>query len=1418
MKTWKEKVQLIQFSDSDLSPTDLQQNGEENFLQAWERLQLRIRSNIDDLRLFIENTKRDGDLSDSIQMQGIEARNKFQSMKKQVGLSFKPVDNVGLQVTKLNSNEAAEIAGIKINDIIEMVGSVKTVGNDDFTKAIADNKPGDLVPFQTKRRNDNNQEYNTITINVVIGAENYTIEEVKSIRNVLDQFNKLEQNSNPILSLAPEYAVILRGAQRALSNLEHDYKTISLKMETLQKAMVRRSFIHTGMFSGMDYLNPRSKPIIMFSGNSTSEQSVSDMSTFISANAEDDPLYDSNSETSSEEESEDPEEQEEFEEKVCDRFIDYFFVIEIMTKDETDVKDESDAKGEGDAKSETATKSDDKDSFRTRRYPATDYDDFPLPDQRHIIHYALLSGIQKKVIRFDDEANQSDANQKKFRELVSQHHYFAYTITNQTGDKCYVMCMYYYTPRLGSTQIYGAKCICLLSHYPFYTLFFNCLRQLYEIEGKTIGLTDQAPVQILQLLTQEIPLPIPGGSPIQFSLGSQQLTCFLPSPKEFPLFDLDLRMLFKWLSVEDIVSIITHLLVETRLLVHSTELYKLSIAIPCLLSLLFPFRWQAPMICEQLITASQVTVLDAPVTYIIGSHSEHVQGGEIDLPETIIINLDEGTVKYPPAPFQKVSFPAQQPVILTNALHTIVNNQRKKDIQQKLNAKRKEIIFGPGSFGLTWINDIITDVKSDGRAQQAGVQLGWRIISVNGKLHCNDGTLIKQNIDETKENGKNTSIIFDPNGVITKVFAPKRIGFSWSGNLVTSVDPSSQASVAGVQVGWHIIIVNGKIQSAEGSLIQTHIQETKNQGKDTTITFKTPARVKITARNGCAIREKPVRNARTEKKTIQFNEVVEYVDQKQIECSGYNVTFYKLAGGQGWIANRNLKNPGADFEIEEIQEISENQNMQKYFPSVIYSFNSDIRNAFLDVYKYLLSEYRKCLFFLGDVPVFNAEAFFDLHRQRKSQALEDEKQNIDTPRSYKILKIRKKGRTKAVRQKPFLIQLLETQLFACFLEQSQYPNAFHEYISERQLKSTRKSGEFSDQIRMTPDDRIASPFIIDLAKTQHLPKQGETKELDICNWVDISDDIMSPRDFKSSYFKQNEDSYVVVRRPKTMVSGIAGEDLHSFVYFIILSSFQPTKKLREQLDRKRNMCIRTLSRRKSRKYFSTLLDQTANNQSKKIPLQEMQFQYLRELVMIHLDKCSKREDFANAVPTIIAGTQFYYNPKKERATNAENKTASNARNKNPSTPHSHSGTKSKSGNGSRTDSVSMSFSSDHSRGQSEIQPHLALEITGDREVYLESSINKHPIFKLMALWDTVFEIRLGKLKARNNNAPLDYIHINDLVSSVVNEMIKYGQDTENVVNFCGNKCEMLKLSTAQTKELKTLSKKLAQLSDYNCIE
>ena len=101
----------------------------------------------------------------------------------------------------------------------------------------------------------------------------------------------------------------------------------------------------------------------------------------------------------------------------------------------------------------------------------------------------------------------------------------------------------------------------------------------------------------------EVPLPPSGKERFEFSIAPFHLTHLVPLVRmerpplnRLPLINLSYSILVDALSVSQIITVVTALLLDQKVIVLSEDVSKIPIVCESLCSLLFPFRWQNPYI------------------------------------------------------------------------------------------------------------------------------------------------------------------------------------------------------------------------------------------------------------------------------------------------------------------------------------------------------------------------------------------------------------------------------------------------------------------------------------------------------------------------------------------------------------------------------------------------------------------------------------------------------------------------------------------------------------------------------------------------------------------------------------------------------------------------------------------------------
>ena len=188
--------------------------------------------------------------------------------------------------------------------------------------------------------------------------------------------------------------------------------------------------------------------------------------------------------------------------------------------------------------------------------------------------------------------------------------YFTFASTLSSGDRLYGHCFTVYEPvnarqriaiqaeassqaeraHLASIPLFVPKCLCILSPILYANEFHRILRTMY---GFSMSSSDSVlPLEHYVYSLHSLPVPPPGRTSLQYTIGRQNIVFTRPpANKPFSHTILPFDIVFKCLSAENIVLIWKLLLMETKIVLHSSQLSLLTVAIEVLTSLLYPFRW-----------------------------------------------------------------------------------------------------------------------------------------------------------------------------------------------------------------------------------------------------------------------------------------------------------------------------------------------------------------------------------------------------------------------------------------------------------------------------------------------------------------------------------------------------------------------------------------------------------------------------------------------------------------------------------------------------------------------------------------------------------------------------------------------------------------------------------------------------------
>ncbi|XP_027256184.1 DENN domain-containing protein 4C isoform X5 [Cricetulus griseus] len=280
------------------------------------------------------------------------------------------------------------------------------------------------------------------------------------------------------------------------------------------------------------------------------------------------------------------------------------------------------------------------------RYPEEDYESFPLSESVPL--FCLPMGA---TIECWDP-------QTKYPLPV----FSTFVLTGSSAVKVYGAAIQFYEPyprerltekqlmQLGlltpverkvvSKPINSNKCICLLSHWPFFDAFKKFLMFIYKV-----SVSGPHPLPIEKHIShfmQNIPFPSPQRPRILVQLSVHDaLILSQPVSTPLPLSGANFSTLLMNLGPENCATLLLLVLLESKILLHSLRPAVLTGVAEAVVAMIFPFQWQCPYI--PLCPLSLAGVLSAPFPFIVGVDSRYFDLH--DPPQDVVcIDLDTNMI------------------------------------------------------------------------------------------------------------------------------------------------------------------------------------------------------------------------------------------------------------------------------------------------------------------------------------------------------------------------------------------------------------------------------------------------------------------------------------------------------------------------------------------------------------------------------------------------------------------------------------------------------------------------------------------------------------------------------------------------------------------------------------------------------
>ncbi|KAF1783768.1 uDENN domain [Phytophthora cactorum] len=179
-----------------------------------------------------------------------------------------------------------------------------------------------------------------------------------------------------------------------------------------------------------------------------------------------------------------------------------------------------------------------------------------------------------------------------------------------------------------------------------YHTFRQFLQQVLVMPALIYRVTlSESPMPIERYIANflvEIPLPPPGQIQVQLTLPDRNLIISRPPKNELPLADFPFRPLFQVLDLNNVLLVFSCVALELKVVLCSKHIGLLTPVAETLLAILLPFLWQGAYI--PVLPTSLLDVIDAPVPFLVGTHSDCLKQVTGRTTNVVFVDLDHNRV------------------------------------------------------------------------------------------------------------------------------------------------------------------------------------------------------------------------------------------------------------------------------------------------------------------------------------------------------------------------------------------------------------------------------------------------------------------------------------------------------------------------------------------------------------------------------------------------------------------------------------------------------------------------------------------------------------------------------------------------------------------------------------------------------
>ena len=184
------------------------------------------------------------------------------------------------------------------------------------------------------------------------------------------------------------------------------------------------------------------------------------------------------------------------------------------------------------------------------------------------------------------------------------------------------------------------KCLVLVSKFCFFETFKDILYTLFKLSTRELDF----PLELyIAHLVFQVPAPVRGHKEVLYLLDSNIFRFSLAPCNRIPTPEVNFEVLFKALSLSNILYTFRNILLEKSVVFVSESEDKLSTCSFGLQSLLYPFHWE--LVYVPLLPEEFLEYLESPVNFIFGVHKKLKPKLLKKYKDSVcLVDLDEDTV------------------------------------------------------------------------------------------------------------------------------------------------------------------------------------------------------------------------------------------------------------------------------------------------------------------------------------------------------------------------------------------------------------------------------------------------------------------------------------------------------------------------------------------------------------------------------------------------------------------------------------------------------------------------------------------------------------------------------------------------------------------------------------------------------